>query len=191
MRPNWFIGFPVAAGPWLEALTRPPPGGRLFAAEDVHVTWAFLGPVTEGEARTAWREAASRAAEASRWTMVPSGLRPFGDPRRPSAWSVEPEPALPEVEALIGNHRDALCAAAGIPAARWDRRAPRPHATLARPLRQADAEAHRALRAWAEAQRVPRTAIAVARVALYTWSRERRERLFERVDERDLGGPAP
>src|SRR6185436_3652410 len=51
---NWFIGLPIPAGAWLEALPAVPEGCRLFDAGDLHLTVAFLGHVSEDAARAAW-----------------------------------------------------------------------------------------------------------------------------------------
>jgi 2'-5' RNA ligase len=183
MTPNWFIAFPLAASPWLEALSEPPRGARLFSAEDVHVTVAFLGPVTEPLARAAWEAALTTLPRAS--AFPPGPLRGFGHPREPSAWSVEPEPS-PEISALsgwVGAHRDRILATAS---ARPDTRPVRLHATLARPSRSASPETHDALRRWAAAQQLPATPLPVDRLALYTWSELRRERLFRVVTAHSL-----
>lgn len=188
---NWFIGFPVDATAWLAALEPVPFGARRFSPEDVHVTLAFLGPVGEAAARRAWELTVERFGDGARalgpWSFMPSRLHPFGDPRRPSAWSVEPDPRVEAVEAAIGAHRGAILEAGqGQP----DRRPPRPHATLARPNRKAGPHEHRELRAWAERQVVPREAVLVSEVALFTWAAERRERLFEVVARCPLGQPS-
>ena len=56
MGASYFVAFPVAAEPWLErALAGAPPGVRRLHPDDVHLTLAFLGAVTEERARAAWR----------------------------------------------------------------------------------------------------------------------------------------
>lgn len=190
MHANWFIGFPVAARPWLADLEPVPRGARIFAADDVHLTLVFLGAVSRDAAMRAW-ELASRL-DKSVWSMSPGPLAPFGNPRRPSAWSVEPSPRLPELEAFMGAHRDRLFEAASVPEAARDRRAPRPHATLARPMRSAGPAEHASLRAWAERQRVVTVPVEIGRLALYTWAEHRagprlrgadEDRLFQIVAE--------
>lgn len=199
---NWFIGFPVAATPWLADLEPAPRGARIFAVEDVHLTLVFLGAVGRDAAMRAW-EAANRL-ESRTWSMSPGPLAPFGarrkakptqrmtNPSRPSAWSVEPSPRLPELEAFMGAHRDRLFEAASVAEAARDRRPPRPHATLARPMRSAGPAEHQALRAWAERQRIAAVPVVIGRLALYTWAEHRsgprrvgsgRERLFQVIAE--------
>lgn len=179
MRPNWFLGFPLPAAPWLAALEPVPHGARAFAAEDVHVTFVFLGPVEEALALAAWQLACSFDFQESRF--LPGPLRGFGNPRRPSAWSVEPPDGAPTLAAFIAAHRDAVLTVGGGPP---DTRPPRPHATLARPKRSATADEHRALRAWAERQRLPDLPLPAARLALFTWDEARKDRLFRIVAER-------
>ena len=54
-KPNWFIGFPVEKAALLQmVLIDPPAGYRLFEAADVHLTFAFLGPVDQEKAYSAW-----------------------------------------------------------------------------------------------------------------------------------------
>lgn len=179
MRANWFLGFPLPAAPWLAALEPVPRGARCFHPEDVHVTFVFLGPVEEAQALAAWQLACTFELRAS--AFLPGPIRGFGNPRRPSAWSVEPQDGAPILSAFIGAHRDAVLAVGGGPP---DTRPPRPHATLARPRRSATAEEHRALRAWAERQRLPELPLPAARLALFTWDEARKDRLFRIVAER-------
>lgn len=178
---NWFIGFPVAATPWLADLEPAPRGARLFAAEDVHLTLVFLGPVGRDAAMRAWELASGLEKDA--WSMSPGPLAPFGNPRRPSAWSVEPSPRLPGLEAFMAAHRERLFDAAGLADAARDRRTPRPHATLARPKRSAGPAEHAALRAWAERQRIASVPVEIGRLALYTWAEHRAGQRLHGADE--------
>ncbi|MFO0744690.1 MAG: hypothetical protein U1F43_03315 [Myxococcota bacterium] len=185
---NWFIGWPLDARPWLDALTPVPRGARLFHPDDIHATVAFFGACGEARALAVWADVATTAATLAPTTFGPGPLRPFGNPRRPSAFAVEPTDGAADLCAFIGEHRERWLAAAG---ARPDDRAPRAHATLARPLRSAGPEEYRALAAWARAQVVPEVGLAVTRLALFTWSDERRERLFRIVAEVALENSAP
>lgn len=187
---NWFIGFPVAAKVWLADLEPVPRGARLFAAEDVHLTLVFLGAVGRDAAMRAW-EVASRLERRPPWTMTPGPLEPFGNPRRPSAWSVEPSPRLPGLEAFMGEHRERLFDAAEVAQSARDRRPPRPHATLARPLRSAGPAEHAALRAWAERQRVAAVPVVIGRLALYTWADHRSNEAGRAGRARQAGSPGP
>jgi len=179
MKPNWFLGFPLRAAPWLEALTPPPRGARVFAEDDVHITFAFLGAVSEKAAMAAWEVSLSLDISA---TVFPSGpIRAFGNPRNPSAWAVEPSGVDGLVAALA--LRNLALEAAQAP---LDTRPPRPHATLVRPRRDASHDGHWQLANWAETQQLPDLPLVVDRLALFTWSEARRERLFSVVAERTL-----
>lgn len=174
---NWFVGWPIDARPWLAALTPPPRGARLFHPDDVHATVAFLGTCGEARARATWELVLAAGWDGA--TIAPGPVIGFGDPRHPSAWSVEPRDRAPDLAAYIARHRDAWLAAAGAPR---DLRPPRPHVTLARPQRGASPDEQRALAAWAAAQRLPDVGLAVPRVALFAWAADRRERLFRIVE---------
>lgn len=181
MTPNWFIALPVPAEAWVEALTPVPPGARRFHASDVHVTVAFLGGVGEERAQAAW-EVALALPQRGPFSFRPGRIKPFGG-RRPSAWSVVPADDAPDLTAFIADVRGAMSEAAGVPA---DRRQVKPHATLARPGRQATYEVTDAIDAWAETQRLPEEPVTLERIALYTWSALRGENLFRVVAERAL-----
>ena len=187
MPPNWFIALPVPAAPWFPALlaaTHPPPGVRLFHAEDLHLTVAFLGPVAEAAAHRAFACAAA-------WPLGPldatlAEVHPLGSPRRPSALSamLAPGEARERLVAAMARVRGAMWAAAG---AAPDTRPPLPHITLARPSRScAPAELAAAVR-WGTALPVAGVPIRLAQLALYTRAAERGERLFQKVSVRAAG----
>lgn len=183
MLPNWFVGLPVDPTGWFPArVGAPPPNVRRFAPEDLHVTVAFLGPVSAEAARAGWAAVAAAAVAGP----IPARLGPvlpFGDRRRPSALSATLTDGRAAVEALIGALRDPALAAAG---ARPDPRPPLAHVTLARPVRRAsDADRARAV-AWARALDLSDVPVRFDRVCLYTWDEARRERLFRVVEERRL-----
>jgi len=180
-RANWFVALPVEAGPWLDRLTPPPPGVRLFAPSDLHATVAFFGDVGEAAASDAF-------TLAERWHGGPievglGGLRALGPRRRPSALSATLESGEASVAAGITAVRDDMLDAAG---ARPDRRPPLPHVTLARIARRASDAERRAALAWASAIDLGGPQIVLDRIALYTWSSDRRQRLFDVVEEQSL-----
>lgn len=189
-RPNWFIAFPVdeAVGTrWLAGLTPPPEGARLFHPADLHVTLAFLGACGEAAAGVAWEE-----ARRLRWragTFTPGALSPFGPRSHPSTWAVEPRGGTPWLRDLLAAHAGPLARAAG---ARTGHHGPRPHVSLARTRRGASGDA---LAAWARHQQLPEEPVTLDRLALWTWSEDRRSRLFRVVAEaeapRDRGPPGP
>ncbi|MEZ5962528.1 MAG: hypothetical protein R3F56_01660 [Planctomycetota bacterium] len=178
-RPNWFVGLPVPPQRWFaEKVPAPPPGIRRFHADDLHLTVAFLGPVAEDPARAAFA--------AIRWplpalTVTLGPVVPMG--RRYSALSALIEQGRAAVEAAIGCVRDAACLAAGAPC---ETRPPKAHVTVARPQRHATVAERAAGLRWAQQVELARVEFTLARVALYSWAEDRRERQFRIVDCRDL-----
>jgi RNA 2',3'-cyclic 3'-phosphodiesterase len=182
MTPNWFLGVPVDTGRWLEPLARSAPSSvRVFQADDVHMTVAFLGPVSDDAARRAWaavRAVGTHAVEASL-----GKLAAMGNPRRPSALSVVVEQGHDELCALIAALRGPAWQAAG---ARPDGRPPLPHITIARPSRAATDRERRAAVEWALAQPPVNQQVRLTELVLFTWAVDRRERQFRAVEKRTL-----
>jgi 2'-5' RNA ligase len=88
-----------------------------------------------------------------------------------------------ETSACITALRDALTEAAS---ARREQRPAKPHITIARPRNRAtDADREQGLR-WAEGLDLRSVSARLDRIALYTWSEDRRQRLFRIVTERPL-----
>lgn len=177
-RPNWFVAFPIAAGPWLDAaLAGAPAGLRRFHPADLHATAAFLGPCDAA--------AAARAFEAARVHPPPArvahlgALVPMGPRGRPTAFSFELEEGDGALAAWVGAYRAEAWALAG---ARPDARPVRLHVTIARPTRRAVDATLRAAVAWARATPRAEVDVHVDALWLYTWAVDRRERLFARVD---------
>ncbi len=182
MRPNRFIAWPLPPAPTRLDRLAPPAGVRAFVAEDLHATVAFLGGVDEVAARRAWAalpDDLSGPREA-RWGPVV----PMGDPRRPSAFSALIETPDAALSADLATLRAPLLTAAG---ARPDPRPPKPHVTVARPQRRATDPQRDAAARWARGLTLPEGVVRITRIALYTWSDDRRERLFRVVEERRLG----
>lgn len=173
MQPNWFVGLPA---PVALELPPAPPATRLFAPSDRHFTIAFLGSVTEAQARSAWAalDWPLPAVEVTLGAVVP-----MGPPRRYSALSFTLDRGRAEVEAAIAKARVACCEAAGVAV---DPRPALAHLTIARPQRRAtDAERATAL-AWAKEIRPPAAAFTLGSVALYTWAEDRKSTLFRIVE---------
>ena len=180
MTGNWFIALPVAAGEWFHALTAPP-GVRLFGAEDLHLTVAFLGPVDEAHAHAAFALAAGFPLQARRVQL--GSVEALGNRRRPSAFSALLTEGRVQVEQALGAARDAMWEAAG---ARPDARPPLAHLTFARPSRRAsDHERAQAL-TWAKQLDLGAPQCQLTRIALYTWSHDRATALFRIVRELPL-----
>lgn len=179
--PNWFIGWPFEADVPLEPV---PDRVRGFAPEDRHVTLAFLGPCGPDRAAAAW--AIARACPIAKRTVTLGSLTLLGNPRQPSAIAALLDAGRAEVEAEMAAHRGALLAAAE---ARPDDRPPKAHVTLARIQRKASPVQRRQAADWAAAQRPrpgPGVGAELAALALYTWSEDRRTRLFRVVARQPL-----
>jgi 2'-5' RNA ligase len=186
MAPNWFVGLPVAAGPWLAPLVADAPRAlRVFHREDLHLTVAFLGACGEERALAAWRTLDGFDHDAVEVSL--GGLVPMGNPRRYSALSVLLVSGGAQTAALIGAVREPMWAAA---AARPDDRPPQPHLTVARPTRAASAAERRAALAWATGKPPVGAHVLIDRIALYTWSDDRQLRQFRIFVERPLGRAA-
>src|SRR5690606_3047912 len=131
------------------------------------------GRAGEEAARRAWAIAEAYPGPALSVTL--GGLLPMGDPRRPSALSLA---LTDEATALIRALRDPMIAAAG---ARPERRAPKPHVTVARPKRAASPREREEAVAWAKAAPPLGLPVVLDTLALYTWSDDRAVRQFRAV----------
>ena len=181
-RPNWFVALPVRAAELpTDLLDSLPAGIRRFRPEDLHVTVAFLGPVTETTALEAWA--------VGDWSREPplithTGARAgFGNPRRPSAYGLDLGDGDDPVAAFLRRWRDPLLAAAGRPP---ETRAVRPHLTLGRPPRRPGEAIRARARDWIAVEQPPMP-LHLDRIALYTRAPQRGGRRFTRVRESALG----
>jgi 2'-5' RNA ligase len=160
----------------------PPPRVRLFCASDLHVTLGFLGAVQENLALRAWE----RIGDFRRFRPVEgsfTGVEPLGHPRKPSALSAIVDRGRKELSEMIAEARAPLLKTAGAPE---DDRPPLPHMTLARIQRRASSAERREALAWAKAIDLDAVTFHAASVALYTWSNDRQERLFQIVEQLEL-----
>jgi 2'-5' RNA ligase len=180
------LAFPID-GAFVRELPPLPPHFRLFHPDDVHLTLAFFGGSGEENARRALALFDERAKQkplpnldVSLAEVVPLG----GSRRSYTALSALLAQGRAELCALIGEHRDALLAAA---TGRREARPPKPHVSVARPRGRASEAQRAAGLAWAEALDLSGVHARLDRVALYTWHAVRHERLFEIVAERRLG----
>jgi 2'-5' RNA ligase len=106
-----------------------------------------------------------------------------GSRRDYSALSALLDHGRAEATACITDVRDVLTQAA---TGRREKRPAKPHVTIARPMRRATDEARAAGLVWAAALELRAVRARLDRIALYTWSENRRERLFRIVAERRL-----
>jgi len=185
MRPNWFFAFPVD-GAFVSELPALPASFRRYHVDDIHLTLAFLGGCGA--------EAAERALAALDAALVssPPGVLsvslgevvPMGPRGKYSALSALLDQGRAEATECLTNLRDVLTEAAS---GRRDKRPAKPHVTIARPRGRATAADRAAALAWAKALDLGSVHAKLDRLALYTWSEPRRERLFRIVAERRLG----
>lgn len=162
---NWFIGLPVAA----EALPAGvidtlPAGLRRLHPDDLHITVAFLGPVGERRALTAWAE--TEAIDAGPFALRTGTPAALGRPRRPSAYGLD----LLADETFVhwmAHWRDRLRAAADVEP---ETRSVRPHVTLARPPRTAGPAIQQRARAWLDNTEPEAASLLLDRIVLYTSS---------------------
>lgn len=153
---SWFVAFPITAGAWFDAL-EPPAGLEKEHALDLHATIAFFGNLDRAKAETAF--ALTRAWSPAERTGTLQKLVPLGNPRHPSVIAA----TMTELTSFIGEHRDALYDAAGIPR---DRRPPLAHITVARFGRKASKSERAAGLEWAA--RIALSAkVEIGAVALY------------------------
>lgn len=181
MRPNWFFAFPID-GRFVLDLPDLPPTFRRYHPDDVHLTLSFLGSCSEDAALRALAAlvAALRASPVSSIDVALGVVVPMGSRGRYSALSALLSEGRLEAEHCIGSLRDILSEAA---LGKRERRPPTAHVTLARPGRHSS-EARRAEGLiWASQQRLEGVRARLSRIALYTWSEQRRERLFRIVSE--------
>lgn len=174
-RANWFVALVVEAPTLAAALGGAPAHVRTFHPDDLHATIAFLGPVSRAAADAGW---AALALD-----LAPSDVR-LGRVEALGASALSALLESPAIDRAIGAARGAVWKAA---AARPDERPPLGHVTVARIGRRASPPERRAAIAWAASLDLTRCPARIARVALYTWAEDRRERLFRVVESRMLG----
>lgn len=184
-RPNWFLAFPLD-GAFVQGLPPLPGALRLFHPEDVHLTLAFLGGCGEEGARRALAALDARlaldpppAADVSLGEVVPMG----GSLDTYSALSALLATGRDALAATLTAHRDALTDAAS---ARRETRPAKPHITIARPKRRASDAERAAGLDWAASLDLSGVRARLDRIALFTWSDDRKQRLFRVVAERRL-----
>lgn len=188
-RSSWFVALPVQpvvddAGDWFSRSPPPPDGTRLLAAADLHLTVAFLGNVGESRARAAFRALPPTAIR--RFEILLGAIVAMGNPGHPSALSALVGQAAeegPSIAERLVMPRDVILEAAGLPA---DPREMKPHITLARLRRKADATQRRRALAWAEEADLEVTRIGIDQVCLYTAARDRKARAYDIVERHDL-----
>ena len=184
-RPNWFFAFPID-GKFVLELPPLPTNFRRFHPEDVHLTLAFLGGVSETVAHDALAALDARllAVPVSGFDVSLAEVVPMGGSRRSySALSALLGHGRSEASACVGALRDLLTETA---AGRRDERPPKPHVSIARPRTRATEADRAAGLLWAAQLELGKVNARLDRIALYTWTEARREQLFQIVAERPL-----
>lgn len=182
-RPNWFLALPLppSAG-WQRAAAEAPAGLRRFAADDLHLTFAFLGPCGESAALEAWQALEPLATAPLR--IAAGSWRALGSARQPSAYGLTLAEGHPVLVALLADWGGRALRAAGLSPPRRD---PLPHVTLLRPRRREAGQWQGPMRVWMQSAPLPQQAPWLAELALWTWSEDRSQRLFRPVRRRALG----
>jgi len=184
-RPNFFFAFPID-GRFVVDLPALPASFRRFHPEDVHLTLSFLGGCGEVAAERALvaLDEALRAKPIAGIDVSLGAVVPMGPKPEYSALSALLARGREPAEQCIAALRDVVSEAA---LGRREKRAPKPHVTLARPRRRAtEAQRHAGL-SWAAGLDLSAIQARLSRIALYTWSEgNRRERLFRVLAERPL-----
>jgi 2'-5' RNA ligase len=184
-RPNWFLACPID-GAFVETLPELPKAIRRYHPEDIHMTLAFLGGCGEPAALRALAALDERLGVArlpvldiSLGRVVPLGRAKSGY----TTLSALLDEGRDDATALVAKERDALHEAA---TGTRPKRPAKPHVSLARVRGRASAESREAGLVWASELELGAVRARLDRVALYTWSEVRRERLFQLVAERRL-----
>jgi 2'-5' RNA ligase len=180
--PNWFLALPLSPrARWQDAAATAPPQLRRFAADDLHLTVAFLGPCGEPSALAAWRRLL--AEQASAISVQAGGWRALGLSRQPSAYGLTLAEGHRELCTLLQRWEPLAREAAGLgPASR----PPLPHVTLLRPRRREAPMVIAPMRAWMAQAPVPADPARLGELALWTWNPDRHARLFRIVERRPL-----
>lgn len=179
MRPNWFIAFPISAGNWYETvITKVPAGIKSFEPIDLHITFAFLGPVGIEKAMLAWDRAQQLTIPPLQISLA--AMTPFGNPMKPSAYAFTLNKGRDELAAILVNYRDELLRLSGKKEDKYPN--PTPHLTVARPPRDASDELRKRGTDWATNFPIPDVSLPVDSIALYTWSDDREMQQFKIVE---------
>ncbi|NTV45634.1 MAG: hypothetical protein HGB11_03730 [Chlorobiales bacterium] len=180
---NWFVGLPVRSDSgWLEkSLSKPPQTLKAFAPEDIHLTVAFFGRLSDDKVPLIIQTLKQLSARP--FVITLGKLRPLPNSKRTSAVSFELSQGQDDATKLIASWRTMLFEASGsLP----DIRPPLPHITIGRPKRTATRKELLALLSWAEQVVPPTDEILIDHAALYTWSDDRNARQFKIIYEQLL-----
>ncbi len=184
-RPNWFLAFPID-GAFVLELPELPSNFRRFQPEDVHLTLAFLGGCDKVQAERALAALDQRLAREPQppIAVTLAEVVAMGGSRRTySTLSALLDQGRAEATACLAGLRDLLTQTA---TGRTEKRPPKPHVSIARARGRASEADRQAGLSWAAGLQLQSVHACLDRIALYTWSETRRERLFQIVAERRL-----
>jgi len=185
-RPNFFFAFPID-GKFVLELPALPSNFRRFHPEDVHLTLAFLGACGDNAAQralVALEQRLEQEPQAPIDVSLAEVVAMGGSRRTYSALSALLARGRSEASACISALRDLLTQTA---VGRTETRPPKPHVSIARPRRRASEADRSAGLSWAAALQLQSQTARLDRIALYTWSEARQERLFQIIAECRLG----
>jgi 2'-5' RNA ligase len=184
-RPNFFFAFPID-GKFVLELPPLPSNFRRFHPDDVHLTLAFLGgcgALAAQRALAALEQRLDQTPQPPIDISLAEVVAMGGSRRSYSALSALLGRGRAEASTCIGGLRDLLTQTAS---QRSETRPPKPHVSIARPRHRASEADREAGLAWAAALQLRGLSARLDRIALYTWSETRQERLFQIVAERRL-----
>lgn len=173
MRPNWFVAWPVVLDDAFE-LPPPPSAVRVFHPADRHITAAFLGPCGEADAIAVFEEAQAIEVPVVRGTL--GRVAALGPPKRPSTLAALIEDGNEAFAQIMAARRDDWLRRVGKGPDRWP---VLPHCTLARATRRATDPQREAALEWGHGLATSGVGFQVHPLALYTWSQDRKEQLFQ------------
>ncbi len=184
-RANWCLAFPID-GTFVVSLPALPNNFRRFQPDDVHLTLAFLGGCGQIAAERALAVLDQRLASEPQAPIAVSlaEVVAMGGSRRSySTLSALLDRGRAEATACVAKLRDPLTQTA---AGRTEKRPAKPHVSIARARGRASEADRQAGLSWAAGLQLQGVQARLDRIALYTWSETRRERLFQIVAERRL-----
>ena len=181
-RPNWFLALPLPPrARWQDAAVSAPPQLRRVAAEDLHLTLAFLGSCGEERAAAAWQAVGSLQSVAI--SIQAGGWCALGSARQPSAYGLTLAEGNAQLCELLQRWEPRAREAAGLAPSL---RPPLPHVTLLRPGRRDAPLVIEPMRVWMARTPLPPGRALLQELALWTWDPDRRQRLFRIRERRPL-----
>jgi len=180
---NSFVAAPIEnVGYWFDNyLENRPNAVRVFHPEDLHMTIAFLGKISADQ-QAAVIQAMEKLAHAE-FEISFHRLVALPNAKRMSALSFSVNAGFQEAVNLIETWRAPIFKSISTEV---ETRPALPHITIARPERRANSQERKSILGWLKTVEAPRLKIPINRVALYTWSDNRKETQFKILYETPL-----